>query len=246
MHSAFSLLTLGFLLATPHLTNAAVVQHPVSSSSERKTTTKHSKATESSTLSATSSSSSSPKAPSYLTISTSKHVGTTTSSHVATSTVGSSGASSSQTVQPLGGSNARSYHSPAWLPFGQDLSPRLSQQRTNGGGQLGLLSAPKLPPFITGGPEPNGFPWGPRTAKNTNYYNNVPDTGVTRYYDLTVTNMTIAPDGVEVQGLVVNGQVRAESRYTNMTCPVLIMDSFPVLQSRRTGVIGSKLLSITN
>lgn len=107
---------------------------------------------------------------------------------------------------PLGGSGGHAYHSPAWLPFGQGTRPQLPQSQTNGQSHLGTFGAPKLPPFIGGGPMPQGFPWGGRTGKNTNYYQDVPNTGVTRYYDLTVSAMTIAPDGVEKSGLVFNGQ----------------------------------------
>ncbi|KAK5119983.1 hypothetical protein LTR85_007059 [Meristemomyces frigidus] len=36
-------------------------------------------------------------------------------------------------------------------------------------------------------------------------YTSSPNTGVTRYYDFTITEQTISPDGVEKQGLVING-----------------------------------------
>ena len=108
-------------------------------------------------------------------------------------------------VAPLGGSGRNAYQSAAWLPRGQELVNQLSQSTTNGNSRLGLLQAPRLPNFITGGPLPDGFPWAGRTAKNTNYYDNTPNTGVTRHYDFTVTRQTIAPDGVEKDGLVVNG-----------------------------------------
>lgn len=42
---------------------------------------------------------------------------------------------------------------------------------------------------------------------STNYYDNVPDTGVTREYWLEVQNITAAPDGVERIVLAVNGTV---------------------------------------
>lgn len=65
-----------------------------------------------------------------------------------------------------------------------------------------------LAPFVDG-PTPYGcpFPWGNATAHDTNAYDlgSVPNTGMTRYYDWTVTNTTMAPDGVEVSMLVVNG-----------------------------------------
>ena len=55
-------------------------------------------------------------------------------------------------------------------------------------------------------PLPNGFPWNDRTSNDTNYYTDYPDTGVTRYYDWTVTKQTVAPDGVNVTGLLINDQ----------------------------------------
>ncbi|KAI7717496.1 laccase-like multicopper oxidase, partial [Hortaea werneckii] len=85
----------------------------------------------------------------------------------------------------------------------------LSQDKTNGLSHLGKLDAPRLPHFIDG-PHPGGSPrpWGNRDAKNCNPYdvNAIPNTGVTRQYDWTVTNTTLAPDGVELPLLVVNGQ----------------------------------------
>ena len=41
----------------------------------------------------------------------------------------------------------------------------------------------------------------------TNYYDNVPDTGVTREYWFDVVNTTVAPDGVERVALTVNGTI---------------------------------------
>lgn len=110
-------------------------------------------------------------------------------------------------TQPLGGSSASSFYSSAWVPRGQTLKPKLSQQQTNGNSTWGTFQAPTLPAFMSGGSLPGGkFPWGSRTAKNTNYYTNTPNTGVTRTYDFTVAAQTIAPDGVEKQGITVNGQ----------------------------------------
>ena len=40
---------------------------------------------------------------------------------------------------------------------------------------------------------------------STNYYDDAPDTGVTREYWLELVNTTVAPDGVERIGLTVNG-----------------------------------------
>ena len=79
---------------------------------------------------------------------------------------------------------------------------------TIGGSSLGLLNAPTYPKFIDG-PHPGGAPnpWGYKGINTNPYYlPNVPNTGVTRRYQWTVTNTTLAPDGVELPLLVVNGQ----------------------------------------
>lgn len=77
-----------------------------------------------------------------------------------------------------------------------------------GASSLGLLNSPTLPQFIDG-PHPGGsaYPWGNRSATNCNPYNlgDIPYTGVTRYYQWTITNTTLAPDGVELPLLVANG-----------------------------------------
>lgn len=110
------------------------------------------------------------------------------------------------TTLQYGGLSANQFFSPAFIPKGQALIPTLSQQQTNGDSKLGTFDAPRLPHFITGGPQPSGFPWGPRTAKDTNFYQDVPNTGMTRRYDFTLSEMVIAPDGVEKKALVVNKQ----------------------------------------
>lgn len=84
---------------------------------------------------------------------------------------------------PFGGPNGQSFNAPAWLSklLTQDLNPQLSQDQTNGGAVWGTANAPLLPNFVSG-PLQNGFPWGNRTANNTNYYDEsqIPNTGVTR------------------------------------------------------------------
>ncbi|KAK3676263.1 hypothetical protein LTR78_004013 [Recurvomyces mirabilis] len=98
---------------------------------------------------------------------------------------------------------------PSGQGHGQQFNrPKLSQQQTNGQSDLGSLNAPRLSPFIDG-PHPNGspFPWGDRNASNCNPYDPsaIPNTGVTRHYQWTVTNTTLAPDGVQLPMLVANG-----------------------------------------
>ena len=48
--------------------------------------------------------------------------------------------------------------------------------------------------------------WGDYSL-STNWYENTPDTGVTREYWFEVQNSTVAPDGVERIGLSINGSI---------------------------------------
>ncbi|KAK3615433.1 hypothetical protein LTR56_026587 [Elasticomyces elasticus] len=94
----------------------------------------------------------------------------------------------------------------------------LPQSATNGGSPLGTLNAPTYPKFLNG-PHPGGSPtpWGDRDAFNCNPYdlNAIPNTGVTRHYSWTVTNTTMAPDGVELAMLVVNNTFPGETIEAN-------------------------------
>lgn len=81
----------------------------------------------------------------------------------------------------------------------------LSDIAQNGNSPLGVLPGPVLPPYL-GGPGHDNVPWGNRTANGTNYYVDIPDTGVTRFYDLTISRGRIAPDGFEKNVILVNGQ----------------------------------------
>lgn len=78
----------------------------------------------------------------------------------------------------------------------------------NAGGisTLGTALAQVLPDGLTNNPMPDGKPWGKRNSTNTNYYLETPDTGVTRYYDFTVSKTRCAPDGVEIDCLLANNQ----------------------------------------
>jgi FtsP/CotA-like multicopper oxidase with cupredoxin domain len=85
------------------------------------------------------------------------------------------------------------------------LNAALPQSKTNGASQLGLVSAPVLPNFMTNNPLPNGYPWGSDTVTNTNPYRNSPNTGVTRYYTFNVSRGVLSPDGYQKQMILVNG-----------------------------------------
>lgn len=90
--------------------------------------------------------------------------------------------------------------------LGQNALP---QPKTNGRSWLGTFNAPWLAPFLGGfgwGSNTNGAPWGGRTAKGTNPYTSAPNTGVVRSYTFTIGRQVMAPDGVQRDMLVVNGQ----------------------------------------
>ena len=93
-------------------------------------------------------------------------------------------------------SNPTSIDPNAWLP----------QSSTNGGSLLGTLQAPNLPYFLDQAPNANNFPWGSRTAQNTNPYTQSPTTGRVRSYDFTIKRGTIAPDGYQKDVMLINGQ----------------------------------------
>ncbi|KAI1494898.1 Cupredoxin [Biscogniauxia mediterranea] len=69
---------------------------------------------------------------------------------------------------------------------------------------LGTPYAPYLPKCLDG--TSTTCSWGNFNVTNTNPYATCPDTNVTRYYEFTISEQTAAPDGVEIQMLLVNGQ----------------------------------------
>ncbi|MCJ1276218.1 hypothetical protein MMC21_004023 [Puttea exsequens] len=91
----------------------------------------------------------------------------------------------------------------------------LSQSVTNGGSELGTLSAPVISPFLTSNPLPNGFPWSTATADNTNPYTTTPQFGVTRNYNFNIARGNIAPDGVNKSALLINGAFPAPTIEAN-------------------------------
>lgn len=54
-------------------------------------------------------------------------------------------------------------------------------------------------------PLPNGFPWGNRNSQ-TDDPKTPPNTGVTRFYDFTISRGIGSPDGVPTQMILINGQ----------------------------------------
>ncbi|KAI5794996.1 multicopper oxidase-like protein [Geopyxis carbonaria] len=70
---------------------------------------------------------------------------------------------------------------------------------------------------------------------STDYYNEVPDTGVTREYWLELRNITAAPDGVERMVLSVNGTVPGPTLYADWGDNVVIHVTNS-LQNNGTGV----------
>ena len=82
----------------------------------------------------------------------------------------------------------------------------LSQQQTNGDSVWGTLQAPQFPEFLTSNPLPDGYPWGTKTANNSNPYTEAPNTGVTRHYQFTLSRAQMAPDGYQKNVILINGQ----------------------------------------
>jgi len=67
-----------------------------------------------------------------------------------------------------------------------------------------LTSNPFRPPYYGSG---TSVPWNNITTTNANPYKSCPNTGSVRYYDFTVAECNIRPDGVETKRAVcVNGQ----------------------------------------
>ena len=89
----------------------------------------------------------------------------------------------------------------------------LPQGKTNGNSLLGTLQAPKYSRYNGEAPgqtnssvaPAGGFPWGSRTG-STNPYSSAPVTGVIRSYNFVISRGYLAPDGVEIEMLLINGQ----------------------------------------
>ncbi|KAF8253925.1 hypothetical protein K440DRAFT_532846 [Wilcoxina mikolae CBS 423.85] len=86
------------------------------------------------------------------------------------------------------------------------VTASLPQSRTNGASKWGTFDSPTFPKFLTNNPMSGGFPWGSRTAFNSNPYTDAPNTGVTRDYNFVISRMTLQPDGVPTDMIVANGQ----------------------------------------
>ncbi|KIX96559.1 uncharacterized protein Z520_07825 [Fonsecaea multimorphosa CBS 102226] len=89
----------------------------------------------------------------------------------------------------------------------------LPQSKTNGNSLLGTLWAPTYDRYVGDAPgqcnstvaPAGGWPWGDRTASGTNPYTSAPVTGVVRSYNFEISRGYLAPDGVELEVLYVNG-----------------------------------------
>ncbi|CAO2653307.1 Nn.00g027180.m01.CDS01 [Neocucurbitaria sp. VM-36] len=140
------------------------------------------------------------------------------------------------TPYSYGGPAKDDYEEPCWIPKGTDkLTPGLPKGEQCGNSQWGEIDCPHLPvdglpggspyPTSSGAHEYPPYPYPtasgyPQTSANaTKLYPTgtstptadplcptMPDTGVTRTYELHVAYQTIAPDGVTRNGLTINGQ----------------------------------------
>jgi hypothetical protein len=130
-----------------------------------------------------------------------------------------------KTPYEYGGPAKGEYEEPCWIPKGTDkLTPGLPKGEQCGNSQWGEIDCPHLPvdglpsdgyqpgyphyPVNNGTGYPTGHPTGYPTATPTAdpACPTMPDTGVTRTYELHVAYQTIAPDGVQRNGLTFNGQ----------------------------------------
>ena len=85
-------------------------------------------------------------------------------------------------------------------------------------------------------------PSGSATQNNTNPSNRSPDAGKTRYYDFTVSYAKIAPDGVEVEWVVINGTfpVRTIPAKWGDWIEVKVTNALPTKGLQFTGTVCSK------
>ncbi|KAI9641882.1 hypothetical protein NHQ30_009749 [Ciborinia camelliae] len=81
------------------------------------------------------------------------------------------------------------------------LHASLSQYSTNGLSTYGCLNASTLPPYLADNSS-IGYPWGNATPGSSI----PPNTGKTRYYDLTVSRSIKAPDGYQKNVILINDQ----------------------------------------
>ena len=137
------------------------------------------------------------------------------------------------TPYSYGGPASARYNPPCWIPKGSDkLVPSLKPGEQNGNSQWGEIDCPHLPvgglpggptyPTLTATSVPSGpsapYPTGAANSTKASASGSatgtgtsgacptMPDTGVTRTYNLHVAYQTIAPDGVPRNGLTINGQ----------------------------------------
>ena len=102
----------------------------------------------------------------------------------------------------------------SWTPSSSPACPLPTSPLTNeqqvGDSILGTLCQPKLPHWLDDnqGTQYVLAPWGERNTTNADgtIQNDVPTTGVTRYYNFTVSRGQISPDGVLTDVILINNQ----------------------------------------
>lgn len=89
-------------------------------------------------------------------------------------------------------------------PTKDAASGGLISYQQNGASSYGTLDMKNLPKYYGGY---SSTPWGLINTTNSNPYKSCPNNGTTRYYDFTLAECDIRPDGVETKGAVcINGQ----------------------------------------
>lgn len=112
-------------------------------------------------------------------------------------------AGASTTSQSLAATATNPVPTPSVKP-GTPFSP----PTVSGGlSQFGTLDLPYYPKYLPGNGSSQGTPWGDRTVALDAYtHSNVPDTGVTRYYNFSISQSKTNADGYLRDTMVVNGQ----------------------------------------
>jgi FtsP/CotA-like multicopper oxidase with cupredoxin domain len=89
----------------------------------------------------------------------------------------------------------------------QSGTPFLPPTTSGGLSTFGTLDQPYYPKYLSGYSSSNKVPWGSRVVSDNAYDSaNVPNTGITRYYNFTVYQSTTNADGVVRDTMTVNGQ----------------------------------------
>ena len=97
--------------------------------------------------------------------------------------------------------------------------------------------SPNLPRFLGAANTFSAPPWNNRITHGSGPQD-IPNTGVTRYYDFNVARGIIAPDGVNRSSILVNNQYPGVSGSTALSCGDIVIGYSQLL--KQTGVTLSR------